>query len=86
MKKVIYISLFTLLGVLLQFLAHMALEIWYIKLLLSNFQKFGFGFSWDFWVASHNVLAIIFLLVGAGAGFYFSKYFYKKIYENSQNK
>ena len=80
MKRVVYIALFTLLGILLQFLAHALVEIWYIGLLLKDFNKYGFGFSWDFWLWVHHIGSLIFFITGALFGCLQGKYWWKKIY------
>lgn len=73
MKKSIYIFLSGVLGVILATIIHGLVEIWYINLLLSDFPKYGFGFSWNTWVIIHNVLSGILwvtgLLVGIQCGF-----------------
>lgn len=83
MKKIFYISLFALLGVLAQFIAHGLLEIWYIGLLLEDFSRYGFGFSWDAWVMIHNVGTVLLFATGVGAGFRRGKFLWKKMYEKA---
>jgi len=79
-KKKIYILLFTVLGILVQFLIHALVEIWYIGLLLKDFPSYGLGLSWDNWLMIHNVGAIILFLGGAILGFWQGKYWWKRIY------
>lgn len=81
MKKSLYIFLFALLGVFLQFIPHGLLEIWYIGLLLKDFSRYGFGLSWDAWVMIHNVGTVFLLAAGVGFGFWQGKFWWKKIYE-----
>ena len=69
MKRVSYITLFTLLGVLLSFLLHAVLEIPIIFLLVSDFEKWGMGLSWETWEIIHNVGTIVLLVLGAVLGF-----------------
>jgi len=73
MKKIIYVFLFTFLGILVQFLIHALVEVWYIGLLLEDFPSYGLGFSWENWLMIHNVGAIILFLGGreniGGRGF-----------------
>jgi len=85
MKKTIYIILFTFLGILLQFLLHAVVEIWYINLLSLNFSKYGFGLSWAQWFTIHSVLTIILLIAGGLFGFFAGKFAWKKIYEKKIN-
>ena len=86
MKKVIYIVLFTFLGILLQFLVHAAIEIPYISLLLSDFGKFGFGLSWETWELIHYVATVVLLFAGAAFGFWQGKYWWHRLYENESLK
>jgi len=81
MKKVIYIILFTFLGILLQFLIHGLIEVWYIGLLTSNFVKYGFGLSWSQWFIIHHIATVILFLVGALFGFWQGKLWWKRLYE-----
>jgi hypothetical protein len=82
MKKKIYIILFAIFGVLLQFLIHGLVEIWYIGLLTSDFSKYGFGLSWHQWFVIHYVATVILIILGALFGFFAGKFFWHKIYEN----
>lgn len=81
MQKKIYIVLFTVLGILLQFLVHAIVEIWYVGLLLQDFQKYGFGFSWNQWFFIHHIGTVILLVVGALFGFWQGKFWWRKIYK-----
>lgn len=85
MKKVIYVFLFTLLGVLLQFFIHAVVEIGYINLLLTNYEVFGLGLSFATWFTIHNIFAIILLFLGILFGFKQGLYWWKKIYEKSSS-
>ncbi|OGZ45725.1 MAG: hypothetical protein A3C84_04455 [Candidatus Ryanbacteria bacterium RIFCSPHIGHO2_02_FULL_48_12] len=79
-KRIIYISLFVLLGILLQFVAHAVLEIWYIGLLLNDFERYGLGLSWEVWVQIHSVLSFVFLALGVLFGYQQGKHWWQKIY------
>ncbi|MDP3778590.1 MAG: hypothetical protein Q8R30_00900 [bacterium] len=79
--KYIYITAFTILGILLQFLLHAGIEIWYVGLLLNDFATYGLGFTWEQWEMIHAVLAIIFLFGGALFGYLQGQYWWKRIYE-----
>lgn len=80
MKKVIYVFLFTLFGVLLQFFIHAVVEITYINLLLTNFEVFGLGLSFATWFTIHNVFAVVLLVSGLFLGFKQGLYWWKRIY------
>lgn len=83
MKKIIYIILFTFLGILLQFLIHGLVEIWYIGLLTSNFSRYGLGFSWPQWFLIHHILTVILFLAGALLGFWQGKFWWRRLYEKN---
>lgn len=80
MKKIIYISLFTVLGILAQFLVHAILEVWYIDLLISDFDTYGLGFTWQNWFLIHKVFTVILFVGGASLGFWQGHYWWKQIY------
>ncbi len=79
--KIIYVALFTFLGILLQFLVHGLFERWYINLLVSDFSKYGLGFSWGQWFTIHQIGTPILFIAGALLGFWQGKFWWRKIYE-----
>lgn len=81
MKKLIYITLFTFLGLLLQFLIHGLIENWYINLLVSDFPKYSLGFSWLQWFIIHHIGTVVLLIIGLLFGFWQGKFWWRKIYE-----
>lgn len=81
MKRVIYIIAFTGLGILLQFLVHAGVEVWYIGLLLKDFPKYGLGLSWDQWLWVHHIGSVLLFIAGAFFGYAQGKYWWRKIYE-----
>lgn len=85
MKKIIYISLFIFLGILLQLVAHALIETLYIGLLSFNFKRWSFGLSWDNWYLVHHIAAIIFFVAGVAFGFWQGKYWYERIYKGRKN-
>lgn len=80
LKKLIYLIAFTLLGLLIGFLLHAALEIWYIGLLLGNFPRYGFGLTWSQWELIHIFWTLLTLAGGALVGFLQGRYWWKRIY------
>ena len=80
-KKIIYITLFTSLGILTQFLLHGILEVWYQGLLLKDFATYSLGQSWSEWILIHNAGAVLFLVAGTLLGYQQGHHWYKKIYE-----
>lgn len=81
MKRTIYIVLFAFLGVLLSTIVHALFEMWYINLLLSDFRRFGLGFSWQQWVLIHHVASVALVLVGGVAGYRQGVYWWHRLYE-----
>ena len=81
MKKTVYIVLFIFLGILLQFLVHSLVETWYIDLLITDFPKYSFGFSWDQWFIIHHIGTVILFIAGALFGFWQGKFWWQRIYE-----
>jgi hypothetical protein len=55
MKRKVYYAMFTLLGAMLGFFLHAIVETLYIKLLLSDFDRYGLGLSWNAWVMIHAI-------------------------------
>ena len=80
MKKTIYIILFTIFGILLQFLLHALIEIPYLGLLNKDFERYGLGFTWQELLTIHAVLTIILIIGGALFGFFAGKFCWRKIY------
>jgi len=80
MKKAVYVVLFILLGVFVQFLVHALIEVWYIGLLIKDFSKYGLGFSWETWVFIHNIGTVAFFIAGFLIGFWQGRYWWRRIY------
>lgn len=79
-KKTIYISLFTFLGIILSFLVHGAIEIPVINLLVKDFDKYGLGLNWRQWYQVHYVGTIVLFLLGIIAGYLQGKHWWRVIY------
>ncbi len=86
MKKKIYIILFVSLGIILQFLIHALIEIWYIGLLISDFQKYSLGFSWPQWFLIHYIGTAVFFIAGVIFGLWQGKFWWHKLYEKNRIK
>ena len=80
MKKVVYLIIFAVLGLLFAFLIHALIEIWYINLLLKDFSKYSLGFSWSQWYLIHHIISAILFIIGGVAGFWQGKFWWRKIY------
>jgi hypothetical protein len=80
MKRALYIISFTFLGLLLSFVLHALLEIWYIKMLVANFARYGLGMDWKTWFQLHYYWSGSMLLLGGLWGFIAGKYWWRRIY------
>lgn len=79
-KKYLYILLFILLGVLVNFLVHGLLEMFMIDLLVSDFDRFSLGLSWDSWLTVHAVGSFALLVGFTVWGFILGRRFWRRIY------
>lgn len=82
-KKVLYITLFTFLGFLVQLLVHAVIEMVYIKLLLTRYDTFGLGLPFSTWFLVHNVFTLVLLALGVVVGFWQGIYWWKRLYGES---
>ena len=80
MKRTVYLICFTFLGILVAFIIHALVEIWYIKLLVRSFSTYGFGLSWATWFRLHWYWSVSMLLLGACLGYIKGKYWWQQIY------
>ena len=83
-KRKIYIALFTFLGVLLGFLFHGIVEIWYINRLTENFSAYSLGYTWQQWFVIHKYFAITTLVLGLLFGFFQGQYWWKVVYQQKR--
>ena len=79
-KKIIYILCFIVLGVLVSFLVHAAIEIPIINLLVSDFDRYGLGLSWAQWQMIHDVGTVVLLILGMIVGYMQGRYWWQMIY------
>lgn len=62
------LTLFILLGITVQQLVHTVVEVWYISLLIEDFDKYNLGLTWDGWFVVHHVGSVILLILGIWLG------------------
>ena len=79
-KKFLYIALFVVLGILLSFLLHIVVEISIIALLVSDFEMWNLGLSWDGWFSVHTIGTPLLILLGAYLGLKQGKHWWHIIY------
>lgn len=80
MKRKVYIFCFTVLGLLFGFLLHAFIEIWYIKMLIANYEGFGLGLSLESWFTIHSYFSVITAILGAWFGFRAGYKYWKILY------
>lgn len=78
--KYIYITAFTILGILVQSLVYAEIEIWYITLLINDFTGHSLSFILAEWLVTHSIVGIVLFIVGAICGYWQGRYWWKKIY------
>lgn len=79
-KKHIYIFLFIILGLQLQYLTHVALEVWYLGLLIQDFPKYSLGLSWSEWFRLHQIFTWILIVSGLTIGAIEGNHWWHRIY------
>lgn len=79
-KKTIYITLFIVLGILLGFIVHGLIEMWYINLLLSDFPKYSLGHSWATWFTIHRYFSVIIYILSILFGYFQGKMWWRWVY------
>ena len=82
MHRVVYILLFTFLGVLLSFFLHGLIEMGLIALLTKDFSTYSLGLSWAQWFTIHHIGSITLFIAGILLGFWQGIHWYKIIYRN----
>jgi hypothetical protein len=83
-KKGIYIGLFVLLGILLAFIVHGLLEIWYTNKLVADFARYSMGYSWADWLRINNYVYTVLFVAGLLAGNFQGKYWWRVVYEEKR--
>jgi len=81
MKRTTYITLFAIFGILLSTIIHGLIEVPVIYLLVSDFKKFGLGFTWKQWYDIHFIFTITLGLAGAIWGIVMGIKHWKLLYE-----
>ena len=84
LKRKIYVALFTFLGVLVGFLVHACVEIWFASLLTADFARHSLGYSWSQWFTFHEYFAITTFALGILFGFKQGEFWWKVVYEQKR--
>ncbi len=80
MKRIVYIAAFAILGILLQFLVHALIELWYTALLMADFARYGLGLPWDAWFLIHHIATAVLFVGGVVGGYFSGRYWWRIIY------
>lgn len=86
LKKIIYVALFTALGIFVSFILHALAEIWYIGLLALNFKKYSMGLSWADLYLAHYAFSFLFLLFGFLAGFFQGLFWWQVLHSKKRRR
>ncbi|HLC45229.1 MAG TPA: hypothetical protein VJK50_05330 [Patescibacteria group bacterium] len=87
LKKYFYIFSFSFLGLLVSFIIHSVVEIWYIGRLVSDFGTWGLGLTWQSWYIIHHVLSVLLAIGGLACGWAAGNYWWRVLYvEKRYNK
>lgn len=80
-KRSIYLILFTVVGLLIGVLAESLMELAYIGLLVSDFNRYSYGLSWEDLKQFRDIFAIILLAACGVWGYNAGNYWWHQIYE-----
>lgn len=80
MKQKVYYFSFVILGAMIGFFIHAMVEILYIDLLLSDFDKYGFGWSWSVWDRIHIYGVLAMVLIFGLWGYNRGRHFWRVLY------
>lgn len=80
MKRIIYILLATILGMLLSIIAVTLIELPVIWLVITDIDKYSFGLSWNDLTTLHLVFSGVMLAVGSIFGVWLGFRWWKYIY------
>lgn len=83
MKRNLYIFCFVILGIILQQMIHTIVEMWYISLLLKDWEMYSLGLSWDSWFMIHHIGSVLLLIAGISLGYWQGKYWWPKLYDEA---
>lgn len=78
MKKSVYMLLSVILGFLISTIIHAAIEIPILMVFIEDFDRYGMGLSWGFWLGIHHALTVVLAVAGIGFGYLIGKKWYGK--------
>lgn len=80
-KKILYIFLWVILGLMFSIIIHAMIEIPIIYILISDFKKYSLGLSWADWYLIHHVGTAILTILGIFGGAWLGFIAWDKLYE-----
>lgn len=80
MKRIFYITSFTVLGLLLATLVHAAIEIPILSLITSDFARYQDSFLWRHWSAIHGIGGAVLWGAGVFGGVIAGRRFWQILY------
>ena len=79
-KRTIYITSFTVLGILLSTIVHAGVEIPVINLLVADFDRYSLGLTWAQWFWVHHVGTVFLGILGTLFGYWQGRHWWQVIY------
>jgi hypothetical protein len=79
-KKVIYVTLFAFLGLLIATIVHAVIEAPVLWLITGNLDKWGEGFIWQNWAVLHRYVGGLVWILGLIGGIYGGIKYWRIIY------
>lgn len=83
-KRTVYLISFTILGLLLATIVHAIIEIPVINLLVSDFDRYSLGLTWEQWFMIHHAGTVTLWLAGVLFGYWQGKYWWTVIYKHGK--
>lgn len=83
-KRKIYIALFIVFGVLIGLLLHGSLELWYARNLITDFDHYSLGYTWQQWFSIHKYFSITLLILSIVFGYFQGRYWWRVVYEEKR--
>ena len=80
MKRIIYITLFSILGLLAATLVHAGIEIPTLYLITGDLERYGDSWVWRNWQLLHGYAGAALWLAGAGIGLWLGVRFWQILY------
>lgn len=80
MKKVVYITAFTVLGLLVATLVHAGVELPILHFIFTDYESYGDTFLLRHWDLVHGMGGALLWIIGVAIGFFFGHHYWHAIY------